>query len=367
MGDFKLTPFSNNSESHWQLFQQTLKAEKNFSNFNTFYKRIFNGQFLVHKNHFRLQRVCLFRKNQLKIAALVFLPNKDWPGPAGMGGFAVSADASNETIHEFWQGVKTEFKGVKIIAPYLGHHYLGFSLPIKDGLQNYQPAKVGFMTTAGNPLVEELFEKQYGNTVYRRYYSLETLMTQELIQNLQTELQEKPSQFQVRNFNFWKAKEDLAKMNQLVNQIFTEHHDFSPLTDEENWDIMKWGIPLLQKGTFLFLMDGDKEIGFAFATMDYNTILRGRNEALNLTRAVLLRSKIRRGRLIHIGIKKEYRGQKLVKYLRHQLLLNLHALGAEWIESSYIDEGNQASLGNVKSTQAQPLNTFATYSVSSVV
>lgn len=374
MEGFKVVALSDYESEHWKLLIDTLKVEENFSTFSSFYKRLFRGQFLVHKNHFKIERLCFFSRGQLRIAGLVFLPQPHWPGPGGVGCLALDDQVTNEQIANFWQSLKKSYSGITLIAPFLGHHYLGFSLPNRNKAVDsfYEkgifaptdPEHIGVMTSALNKRIESMFSDSSLTPIYRRYDSLETTMTAEVQSNLLRELQDQPKEFEIREFKKCQAKKDLSIMNRLVNACFSEHFDFCPLTDDENWDIMKWCLLLWQKGNFLFLMKGSQEIGFAFGLMDYNQVFRGRYDLLNFCRFILHRRRISRARLIHIGILQQYRGRKLVKYLRHRLILNLAGIGAKVIESSYIDQDNVASLQNVKSTGAIPINRFFTFKVS---
>ncbi|MBL7671341.1 MAG: hypothetical protein JNM39_12730 [Bdellovibrionaceae bacterium] len=359
---------------HWELFRETLSQEENFSNFNSFYRRLMTGKFLVTKNHFHLEQVTFSLDNKLKIAGMVFLPGGEWGAPGGVGCLAVAADVTESQVQNFWLALRKHYQGIQLIAPFAGHHYLGFSLPdrhpqmvpqSKDLLfEPARPQKIGVMTTALNSRVERLFRNPKITPIYRQYFSLETRMSPERIEVLQSELRQQPKNFRIRKLNRLRPRAELAIMNQLVNACFINHFDFCPLSEVENWDLMKWSLPLFQSGCFLFLMDGDKEIGFAFGMLDYNQIFEGRSDFLNFLRFCFRKGQICRGRLIHIGMLPKYRGQKLVKYLRHQLLLNLTSLGASTIESSYIDQANVASLGNVESTGAKALHKFSTYLVS---
>ncbi len=390
MVDFRISRVVNQSErdsallrEHWALFCETLGEAENFSNFNSFYRRLFRGQFLVTKNNFQMEQATLCLGRSLKIAGLVFLCKQGWPSPGGVGCLAMASDVTETQIQEFWLSLQRHYQSVNLIAPFAGHHYLGFSIPERHSkvveqspsrhsrdeeskglfFQSVNPQRIGVMTTSLNSRLERLFSNSAITPAYRHYYSLETDLAPERIQTLHEELLQPSNRFRVRKLNPLRPRRELDKMNQLVNACFTNHFDFCPLSDDENWDLMKWSLPLFQSGCFLFLMDGDQEIGFAFGMLDYNQIFKGRNDLLNIGRLFLQRTKILRGRLIHIGILPKYRGQKLVKYLRHHLLLNLANLGALTIESSYIDQDNVASLGNVESTGAKPLHVFTTYLV----
>lgn len=341
-----------------KLLRETSRRNQNFNSFDDFQQRLRRGDFVLLKNRYRLQTLGIYRGQSPRILATYYTPKDSW-GVAGLGAFAVASDMTTAEISSFWEGVRSYTKGIgKVLAPFHGHYYLGFSFP-ELGVDT---RRIGFATTAENSSLRQLFEPIQKN-IFRRFYSFETEMTAHLIQELKRELSDMPKTYHVRNFSRLHARRDLNIMNALVNRCFTEHFGFQALSDDENWDIMRWAVPLFESGTFLFLMDGPKEIGFAFGTLDYNQVLGTRSDLVNMASLILKRSQVRRARLVHIGLLPEYRGKRLVKFLRHQLLLNLVDKGASSIESSYIDEGNQASIGNVKSTGGQELNRFSLFDI----
>lgn len=358
MWDFRVETPVTFKIPYRHLLRQTSRSNLSFNSFDYFQNRLQMGGFLVHQNHYRTLSVGLFRDDKPRIFSTFFEPKDSW-GRSGLGVFAAASDLAPDEGELFWQNIKNHLAQDRpIIAPFNGHHYLGFSLP-EAGVD---PQKIGFMTAAQNRQIQTLFSSQ-GQSIYRNYHSLETEITPALVTELRSKIGEQPAKFGVRNFSRMQAKRDLRIMNRLVNSCFTEHFDFMPLTDEENWDIMKWAVPLFHKGTFLFLMNEGREIGFAFATLDYNQILGPVSDAKNSVSLLSRKSQVDRARLIHIGILREYRGQKLVKFLRHRLLLNLAGLGVKTVESSYIDEGNLASLGNARSTGGQDLHRFHLFQI----
>ena len=96
-----------------------------------------------------------------------------------------------------------------------------------------------------------------------------------------------------------------------MNASFTQHFDFAPLTEEENWDIFRFSVPLLPPRHLLFLEDRGRPVGFCLGMRDYNRCLGTGADWQNVGRLMLNRQ-TRRARMIHIGILPEYRGQGLV-------------------------------------------------------
>ena len=354
---FRVSEPSATFKKHWELWKKTKKDYTSPVAADLFYKRLFKANFLVLKNNFRVSTLTLYREKAPVIIACHYLPQGSWPGPECIGAFAIHPDVTDEEIKNFWAHVRKWTKGRPVTAPLNGHHYLGVALPEAQA----NPKKIGIFNPASSPSSQKLFG--FTDKIYRTYLAFETEITEKLKHRLISESQDLPEGFSVRPFSKLHYRRDLKIFNQLVNQCFTEHFDFCPLSDEENHDIMAMLVPLFQKGHFNFLEHRGQAIGFCMGMKDYHQIWDNRSDARNITALLYHKNKLRRARIIHIGIHPNYRGQKLVKYLRHKTLLNLIEDGIQTVENSYIDEGNRASIANVRSTQGQMLNEFHTFRI----
>lgn len=354
--DFRICPSLQEAHEHWSLWAQTNSQVRPMDHLGFFFKRLVQADFLVLKNHFKITRISLWNQSTAKIYCLLYEPKEKWPGPVCLGAFAISNDISESEAHFFWQRFLQAFPNLSPVAPMNGHAYLGLSLP--DELARVD--RIGFMTSGRSKALEKLLLAHPHTSIYRTLYSYETKVTPERIQKWQEVQDQRPASVTIRSFSLWQSQKDLNTLNQLVNQCFASHFDFCSLSDEENYDIMKLSPIFLRRGLGLFLEYDKKPIGFGFGFKDYHQVIKPNQDLLNLWR-MFTTSKIDRGRLVHIGILPQYRGQKLIKYLRYPLLLNLHQQGCQSIENSYIDEGNINSQKNVQSTGAEPLNQFHLY------
>lgn len=347
MRAFKAGSFHKDYLKLWQVHK---KSASHFSQFDQNFARIIQGRFLLLNNRFEQEHIMLTRHGRPVLMATHFRPREKIPLPASLGSFVAHPDLQNEDIEFFWQEVRKRYDH-SLVGPMNGHHYLGFSFPI-------QPTKpIGFMTSPFHPQEERIFSLQRDRRIHRHYYSYITTLTPELLQKCGEEILGKPKNLHVIPLNRWNPRQDISLMNQLVNHAFTEHFEFVPLTDEENWDILKMSLLILKPHHLLFLYEGDRPIGFCLALNDHNEVLRpGDSDPRNALS--LLFSYPRRARLVHIGLLPEFQGQGLIKYLRNSMILSLAAHGIQELESSYIDEGNRRSQGNVQSKGASLANTF---------
>ena len=340
-----------------RLWQEHKKGLNCFSALDAFFSRLIEGKFLLLRNRFRLRTLQVLRGEEPVLMATLFLPEPGWSDntiPASIGAFAARSDLHPEESALFWEEVAKRWGHRALVAPMNGHHYLGFALPPPKA----DASRIGFQTSAFHQGQETLFGPLRSRPAYRNYHSFETTITPSLLERLEEEIREIPRGIRVRAFSPCHARRDFAVLNTLVNVCFTRHFDFAPLSEEENGDIFRFSTPLLPPSHLLFLEDQGKPIGFCFGMRDYNRILTNGPDWKNAGRLLLSR-KTPRGRLIHIGLIPEYQGQGLIKHARHRILLAFAREGMTSVENSYVDEGNQNSLGNVRSTGAQPLHVFS--------
>lgn len=345
-------------EALWKIHKQDFSS---FQCLDSQWRKIAKGGFSYLRRNFILQTVALFDGEQPLLMATYFQASKQAKAvglSSSVGLIATHPNLKEKDAQYFWKELRKANPGEKIIAPLNAHAYLGFSAP--DGrLENQKYWTTGFLTSSHHPRNSILFS---GLEPYRKYFSYETHLNDSILGKLEADLSQLPAGITIRGFSRLHCRRDLRQMNELVNECFTEHFNFQPLTVKENFEIFFPSLPLLASDLFLFLEVEGKLAGFCFGMLDYNRSLRaGASDAENLLRLIFARPK--RGRLIHIGIRPKYRGQGLIKAIRHQILLNFVSRGVTEIENSYMDEGNINSLANVASTGGAPLGTFSLFQV----
>lgn len=355
--DFKVLSINSIKSDYALLWMQQKKRGQGFMGPDLFFQKIVTGQLKILNKNFKLKVVGLFEDNKPVILCTYFsAKNSRFKDCLGL--FVTIPKVTKRQIDIFWNQCNDFLNGKKVIAPLNGHHYLGFGLLTE--VSDFK--KVGVFLPGTTKELRDLFKNKKNLSLYRTYYAFETLVTEELKSKLEHELQGMPDNFKVLPFSKLRFARDYKIMNQLVNKSFKSHFDFIPLTDEENLDLIKWNLPIINKDLFLFLYDKNKPIGFCMGILDYNQVSKNKqSDAKNMFDMMYFKSKIKRARLIHIGLLPKYQGRGLVKYLRHQVLLNMINRGVKVIENSVIDQDNVASQGNVKSTGGKMIHKFEVF------
>lgn len=339
----------------WRDFKPGFRS---FSALDSHMDRITQGGFLVLRNHFRLTTLAAFRDGVPVIMATLFDPNPGWPDrryPASIGAICARRDLREEEAEFFWSNVGRRHAELDPVGPMNGHPYLGFALPPPEAKGEH----VGFQIGAPHAQQEMIFGRFRSRAPYRRHYTFETKVTPELVAKLEADLAEEPKlKVAIRRFSRLAARRDLTDLNRLVNQAFVSHFDFAPLTDEENWDILRISVPLLRSQDILFVEHAGRPVGFCFGMRDFNRVLKNDHDLFNLARLARPYA-FKRARVIHKGVIPEYGGRGLIKQARHRIMLSYAREGVQVVENSYIDEGNAFSLKNVGDTFAEPLYEYS--------
>ena len=341
---------------HYKLWRETKSHYKSYDMPDFLFKRILKADFLIFRN-FEIQALCLKRKKQVLICAHVFFHKFNNQIKPAIGLVVCQPDLSMEEAEFFWQSLRKIFPSQNFTGPMNGHAYLGFTIPSN----NVNAKKIGFATAGSHSGLQTLWQSRELKP-YRKYLSFETDLRGEFLEKIAKEIADLPEGFSVRPFRWWRAQEDINTLNELVNQAFQDHFNFTPLNDQENWDILKMSRWALTKGFCTFLLKDNRPVGFCMAMLDFNQVWQqGNSDFINLLTLIFKNKKISRARLMHIGLLPEFRGKGLGKFLRHQVILNLVKSGVQSLESSYIDEGNINSQKNVESTGGKRLHEFYLY------
>ena len=339
-------------KEHYSLWLEHRTRAQTFTSFESYYSRLLRGDIQILKNRFQTESLRLSENGRPRIFAQLFSPRRDsgWSLARSLGAVALARDLRDEEREAFWSEFSKRWAGERIIGPMNGHPYLGFSRPTKPGVLP------GFLTSywhADEALFFAGFEQQ------RRFFAFETKLDAPAVDGLNQALPPLPEGFSIERASRFPGRAAFDQLNRLVNLAFTQHNDFAPLTDEENWDLFRHLIPLMNSHSLYFLKHLDKPIGFTFGLADFNTILKNESDAMNIIR--LLLKKPRRARLIYTGLLPEYLGHGLIKQIRNRQLTAWYEMGFRTFESSFVDEANVNSQKNVESTGGQLVNEFATF------
>ncbi|MCM2280759.1 MAG: hypothetical protein NDI61_02805 [Bdellovibrionaceae bacterium] len=337
-----------------------------FRGFRAAEERVFLGAPLLLRRRTHLERYGLWERTssgerRLAACAIHFRAvSPNLAPPSALGGLLFSPTLRSEQVRDFGRQVLDAVGSVDL-APYNGHLNLGLSHPATDVTED----QITFLCAGPNRQMEMLLEESGLFSRRRELRAYETEVTPALIEQTRQSLAECESRGLLsRPLSLLRLHREIGILNRLVNQAMAGQPNFYPLTPEEDWDVWKLAWPMLEPSWFRFLMVDGREAGFCFAIPDYNTVLRNSwsdaRNALALASA-RTRGSYRRGRLVYSGVDPAFRGRGLFKTVRHRVISEMIASGVREFESSYIDEGNAASAGNVSSTGGRYSHRFFLY------
>jgi hypothetical protein len=147
----------------------------------------------------------------------------------------------------------------------------------------------------------------------------------------------------VRSMNMKHFNEDVDKVRLVYNKAWERNWGFVPMTDDEITHMAKSLKPVVDPDLILFMEKDGEPIGFTMALPDLNQAVRHANGRLfpfGLLKILYHARRIRKLRVLTLGILKEYRGKGLDILLYLQLFRNGFRKNYHEGEFSWILEDN---------------------------
>jgi hypothetical protein len=353
--DFKRLEPKRDLKAWRELHRVAASDFSSFRGFSSLDERLFLGESLILKRRAKVTAYGLFGqapsgRTGLLACALHFRARRPELGPASsLGGLLFDPSLTVSELR-FFASRLLAATGRTDLAPFNFHVSLGMSLPAEDA----RASDITFLCAAksqrGSLFFREtgLFEK------CRTLHALVTPLSAELCAEAEAGLKAVEARgFESRPLKLSRFKSEMATYSRLVNEAMRGHANFFALDADEEWSVLKDAWAMFKPEWFRFLMHEGREIGVCFAVPDYNSVLdSGASDLVNGAR--LMKARLGRGhkraRLIYSCLSPAYQGQGLFKAVRHRVLLEMAKDGVVEFESSYVDEANRASLGNVAST-----------------
>ncbi|MDX1393679.1 MAG: N-acetyltransferase [Gemmatimonadota bacterium] len=171
----------------------------------------------------------------------------------------------------------------------------------------------------------------------------------------------------VRTLDRSRYDEELERVRAVYNEAWEKNWGFVPMSDAEI-DFMADELKLvIEPRLALFMEDDEGEtIGFGLALPDFNQVLRhldGRLFPLGLFKALRLRRKIDRMRVIILGVVPKHRGKGLDALLYVKLFREAADVGVTWGEMSWILEDNHAMNAAIQRFGARLFRTYRIYDI----
>ena len=160
--------------------------------------------------------------------------------------------------------------------------------------------------------------------------------------------------FRPLNMKEFQAEVDRVKV--LYNACWEKNWGFVPMTDAEIDHLAVQFKPVVVPDQVVFAVKDGKEIGFALALPEFNVVFRRHRSGRMLPAALdllwsLKRKKIRRARVLLLGVLPEYRGKGIDSALYHWIWTKSGDHGMYWAEGGWVLEDNPAiKLGLEKMT-----------------
>jgi len=157
----------------------------------------------------------------------------------------------------------------------------------------------------------------------------------------------------------------IAEVKDIYNSAWEKNWGFVPMTAEEMDDLAAALKPLLKPDYLYFARYEGKPAGFALMLPDFNIALKHVNGALSpfnlLPFLYRFSRKLNRGRLLTLGIKKEFRGKGLELLMIKQAILSAKKMGWEYGEMSWTLEDNALINNTIESLGGEVYRKYRLY------
>ena len=147
-----------------------------------------------------------------------------------------------------------------------------------------------------------------------------------------------------RDIDLGHFERELAICWDIYNAAWERNWGYAPMTRDE-FAHMAGELRLLVVPQFAFVahVNGDPA-AFMLVVPDYNAVLRrignGRLFPTGALRLLMAKNRLRSGRVMALGVKREYRSTGLSALLMHEVIRRANAYGATEAEASWILEDN---------------------------
>jgi hypothetical protein len=168
----------------------------------------------------------------------------------------------------------------------------------------------------------------------------------------------------VRSLDMRHFREEVDRVRIVYNLAWERNWGFVPMTDEEIEHMAKSLKPVVDRDLIIFLEKDGSPIGFTMALPDVNQAIRHANGRLfpfGLLKILYYARKIRKLRVLTLGILKEYRGKGLDVLLYLQLFRNGFRKNYNEGEFSWVLEDNAVMRRPLERIGARVYKTYRFY------
>jgi len=177
-------------------------------------------------------------------------------------------------------------------------------------------------------------------------------------------LMKKDPDLSVRPIRLNQFTDELKLIKEIYNQAWSKNWGFVPMTEAEIEDTAKNLKPLVVPELTLFVYWKDEPIGFSCSLPDYNEVLKHLNGKIGLIgglKFLYFKRKIKKVRVMLLGIKEAYRKKGAEGILFAQTFRNGTALGYDHAECSWILENNLLMQHGIEAMGGKRYKTYRVY------
>ena len=168
----------------------------------------------------------------------------------------------------------------------------------------------------------------------------------------------------IRKANIKNIDGEIAKIKAIYNEAWEKNWGFVPMTSLEFDELAKSLKQILKPELLYFAMYGDEPAGFVLILPNLNPAFKaadGKLNIFNLFSFITAMRKIDSGRMLTLGIKKQYRNKGLELLLIKQAMDSATDLGWKWGEMSWTLEDNDLINKTILAVGGEKYKTYRLY------
>jgi GNAT superfamily N-acetyltransferase len=182
-----------------------------------------------------------------------------------------------------------------------------------------------------------------------------------------TELIQKRQGITLRPFNVADFDNEVERVKQIYNKAWEKNWGFVPMTDRELDHLAEQFKPVVVPDLIPFAEKDGEVVGFGLCLPDLNAVFH-RHRSGRLTPALLIDlllslklRRVRRLRILLLGVLPEWRGKGIDAMLYHWIWTRAGQMGISWGEAGWILEDNPAMNAGLRNMEFTVYKTYRLY------
>jgi hypothetical protein len=186
----------------------------------------------------------------------------------------------------------------------------------------------------------------------------------EYLERLCSVVRRRVQDLKVRPINLDDFKNEVRRVKEIYNDAWSRNWGFVPLTDEEIDALAKNLKPLIQPELVIMIEIDSVPVAVSLTIPNYNIVLKklnGRLGPIETLKFLYYKAKIKEGRLMIMGVRKQYRKMGLESLLFLESFKAGQNLGYTGGELSWILEDNYVTNNAIVKMGGKPYKTYRIY------